>query len=77
MWTREEILTLLATEDYTPPAIENFECLKIAPDVALVTYQAVRTDAATGDRSITLRSSIWSKGSWGWRMRFHQGTRAV
>lgn len=76
VWTREEILTLLATENYDPPAIENFQCLQIAPDVALVTYQALRTDASTGDRSITLRSSIWSKGPWGWRMRFHQGTRA-
>ncbi len=77
VWTREEIVSLLATEQYDPPIMENFQCLQIAPNVALVTYQAVHTDAATGDRSITLRSSIWSKSPWGWRMRFHQGTRAV
>ncbi len=77
IWTRQEVINLLATEDYQPPVIENFACFQIAPDVALVTYHAVRTDASEGARSITLRSSIWSKGRSGWRMRFHQGTRAV
>lgn len=81
VWTREEILDLLASEEYQPPEIESFECTRIAEGVALVTYRAVRTDKATGDRSITLRSSIWSKklsgGTLGWRMRFHQGTRAT
>ena len=77
IWAREEILTLLATEEYHPPVIESFECVRIAPDVALATYHAVRTDATTGERSVTLRSSIWSKEPWGWRMRFHQGTRAL
>jgi hypothetical protein len=77
IWTREEILALLATEEYHPPVIESFECVRIAPDVALATYQAVRTDTTTGERSVTLRSSIWSKGPWGWRMRFHQSTRAL
>src|SRR5579871_3288463 len=77
LWSREEILTLLETEDYTPPALEDFACRLIAPGVALTTYQTLRTDAQTGTHQITLRSSIWvlDTDEDHWRVRFHQGTR--
>ncbi len=77
VWKREEILVLLETEDYTPPALEDFACRLIAPGVALTTYQTLRTDAQTGRRQITLRSSIWvlDTDEDHWRVRFHQGTR--
>jgi hypothetical protein len=77
VWTRDAILDLLATEDYTPPHVEDLTCRHIADGVALVLYKTIRTDAATGARSVTLRSSLWSKESDGWRIRFHQGTPAV
>ncbi|MFZ0747052.1 MAG: DUF4440 domain-containing protein [Terracidiphilus sp.] len=77
VWSRDEVLDLLATEGYQPPLMEGFECREIAPGIALVSYRTVLTDAATGKRSVTLRSSIWSKGSGVWRVRFHQGTRMV
>jgi len=76
-WTRDEILELLETEEYSPPSIEDFQCRAIAEGVALVTYRAVRTDSVTGNRTVTLRSSIWTHEALGWRMRFHQGTRSV
>lgn|SRR5579871_968963 len=77
LWSREEILALLETEDYTPPALEDFACRLIAPHVALVTYRTVRAEMQTGTRSITLRSSIWicAAATGEWRVRFHQGTR--
>lgn len=75
VWTREETLELLATETYAPPAVEGLECRMIAADAALVTYRAVRWDDATGVRKTTLRSSIWTRTSGNWQMRFHQGTR--
>lgn len=77
VWTREGILDLLATEDFEPPVMEDFECCEIAEGVALVTYKTIRTNAETGEMSVTLRSSIWSKGSGVWRMRFHQGTHSA
>jgi hypothetical protein len=77
VWTREAILDLLATEEYTPPVVEKFSCRELAEDVALATYRAVRTDAATGARAVTLRSSVWVRQSGAWRMVFHQGTRAA
>lgn len=75
VWTRHQILELLETENYQPPAMEDFKCALIADGVALVTYRTVRTNAVTSERAATLRSSLWVKESGTWRVRFHQGTR--
>ena len=77
IWTREAILDLLVTESYDPPAMEEFQCDLIGEDVALVTYKTVRADAASGLRAEVLRSSIWIREAGDWRVRFHQGTKAV
>jgi hypothetical protein len=76
IWTREAILDLLAAEDYDPPAIEDFACRSIADDVVLVTYRTVRTNPETGQQDAALRSSLWTRQSGKWVLRFHQGTRA-
>jgi glyoxylase I family protein len=75
VWTRDQIFELLAIETYTPAHIEDFACTLLAPNVALITYRAVRTDGGSGIRSSSLRSSIWTNQSGAWRLRFHQGTR--
>lgn len=77
VWTRETTLDLLKAETYSPPVVEGFVCRILGKDVALVTYRAVRSNEVTGERSVTLRSSIWARESGDWRMRFHQGTRAM
>ena len=76
VWSREQILDLLATEDYEPPAMEDFNCEQIGEGVALVTYRSVRINAQSGQSASALRSSIWVHESGGWRVRFHQGTEA-
>ena len=77
LWSRNEILDLLATEQFDPPSIESFDCRLIAANVALVTYRTVRTNAPPGEHRITLRSSIWSEMLGVWPMRFHHGSRAA
>jgi hypothetical protein len=77
VWSREQILELLAAEDYRQPAMEDFKCALIAEGVALVTYRTVRMDTQSGDRTTTVRSSLWTKQSGRWRVRFHQGTKAL
>jgi len=77
VWTRKQILELLETEDYQPPTMEDFECALVADGIALVTYRTVRADAVTSEKAATLRSSLWTKESGTWRVRFHQGTRAA
>jgi hypothetical protein len=77
VWSREEILELLAIEDYQPRAIEDFNCNGIAEGVVLITYRTVRTDPDSGQNSTALRSSIWIEEAGEWRMRLHQGTKVV
>ena len=74
VWSRAAILELLATEEYSPPAIEDFRCALLGEAVALVTYRTLRTDA-DGAVAAVLRSSLWVRDSGTWRVRFHQGTR--
>ena len=77
VWTRQPTLELLATETYTPPVVEDFACRMLGASVALVTYRAVRTNDLSGERVATLRSSLWTRESGIWQMRFHQGTRSI
>jgi len=75
-WTRNSIIELLSRETaFFPPTIEDFRCDFLSDDVALVTYRTVRTDPESGEVLSSLRSSIWTRESGEWRMRFHQGTR--
>ena len=74
VWSRDQVVELLATEDFQPPAMEAFECCVLAPRVALVTYRTVHRDAQTGARTAAVRSSIWMAQEGNWKVRFHQGT---
>jgi hypothetical protein len=75
VWSRPEIIDLLDSEDYQPPAMEDFQCNLIAEKVALVTYRTLRTNEVSGIRSGVLRSSLWVEEAGEWRVRFHQGTK--
>lgn len=52
--------------------LPDFEVRLLHPDVAQITYNsAVRYDGVVQNAR---RSSIWSRTSGGWILRFHQGT---
>lgn len=74
IWTLESVLDLLAEEEFTPPAVEDFQCIPLGADAALLTWRSIRYDAQTGHQISSLRSSIWIRENGEWRMRFHQGT---
>ena len=74
VWTRDSILELLATETYDAPSVEDFRCRVLGEHSARVTFRAVRIKA-TGERAVTLRSSLWMRKSRNWRMCFHQGAK--
>jgi hypothetical protein len=77
VWSREQILELLATEEYSRPAMEDFKCRWIGDGVVQVTYRTVRADLQSGKSAVTLRSSIWIQDSGEWRVRFDQGTKVA
>ena len=76
VWTRAEILELLAHEEgyAEAPVVRDFACRHLAMGVVLVTYRTVRMDSGPGKAREVVRSSIWARGAQGWRMLFHQGT---
>lgn len=78
VWSRAATLDLLAHEEgYTePPLVRDFACRPLALGVVLATYRALRMDTESEKPRETLRSSIWTTGTHGWQLRFHQGTRA-
>lgn len=45
----------------------------LGENTAQITYMS-ETESADGSRLLARRSSIWSKTSLGWQLRFHQGT---
>jgi hypothetical protein len=79
VWSREQIIELLATEVYQRPTVEDLACAWLGDGVVLVTYRTVRTDSESSPnqagKATVLRSSIWVMEGDDWRIRFHQGTR--
>ena len=74
VWSRPQILDLLASEPYPePPQLTDFQ-LRIltphnAPQLALVTHRTL-----SSQRGAALRSSLWRCDGMQWRCVFHQGT---
>src|SRR5579862_7015486 len=67
VWTRDQIVELLANEMSSLVGIENFRCDVLAENVALLAYRAVRTDRPMGAPVSSLRRSIWVKEGNKWR----------
>jgi len=73
LWTREDILKRLPAEQGSAKIEStNFKATVLAPEVVLITYISIRTEADI--KTEFLRSSIWRKNSDEWQMEFHQGT---
>lgn len=71
VYKREETLAAPAQEIKSTLPLKNFQVQLINQDVVLVTYVSeVHYDSL----EISNRSSVWSKTSAGWHLRFHQGT---
>jgi hypothetical protein len=68
IYTKADILTLLATETPQPIIIEAFHATPLGPESALCTYTS-RTASGSA-----LRSSLWQWHQGRWQMLFHQGT---
>ena len=70
--SREDVLSAKREHFEARLPLRDFEARLLAPDVAQVTYtSAIRYE---GGWLHSRRSSIWSRESGHWRLRFHQGT---
>ena len=73
VFTREQILDDLATENPQRIELADFVARPLTPDAVLVTWRAIRPESGTA----SLRSSVWVRRDGRWQMIFHQGTRAA
>ena len=62
--------------DSTRRSLHDFKVVELGPDVALVTYRALRYEGRERREVRSLRSSLWKRSAGGgaWKMVFHQGT---
>lgn len=74
IFSKAQILDVLAEETGRRIELTEFAVHLLAPDAALATYRAV-LHTGSGAPGATLRSSLWIRGEGRWQMRFHQGTR--
>ena len=68
VWDREQIAAALAEGPGPGAEAEDMRPVRLGDDAVLLTYVARRPDR------VTLRSSVWVRGTEGWRLFFHQGT---
>lgn len=76
VFTKAEILDLLAAESPQRIEMTEFVARLVAPDVALVTYRAARR-SQSGQDAVSLRSSLWIHHGHRWQLLFHQGTTSA
>lgn len=72
-YTRSEVIAALRAPGVAAEyCAEDFECARLAPDLAQVRYRLV--DRRQGVERQALRSSLWRRNAAGWQLLFHQGT---
>ncbi len=74
LYSKQQIISLLADEQETERCITDFEAEQLAPDVVLVTFRLASRAPQKHQPVYSLHSSIWRRDKSGWRMVFHQGT---
>jgi hypothetical protein len=77
VYRKQDVLDWLPSADSIDFSVTEFSVRELAPDVALATYRAEERSPGKDTVRKTLRSSIWKRGSDGWQMIFHQGTRSA
>jgi hypothetical protein len=71
-YNKQQILKSIKQLGGSKVALSEFQVRYLGPNVALVTYRALRDTATTSVCS--LRSSIWRNENDRWQLVFHQGT---
>ena len=76
VYNKQVVIGRIQKEETARMTLSDFKIVGLAPNVILATYRATKTETG-GQKSYSLRSSIWRKTGDKWRMFFHQGTTAA
>jgi hypothetical protein len=77
-YSRSSVIEFLLSET-SPPNVQSddFNAVKLADGVALLTYRSAHVETDGQLRNYTLRASIWVNLDNRWQVRYHQGTPAA
>jgi hypothetical protein len=76
VYDKQVVIGRIQKEETDRMTLSDFKVVILAPNVILATYRATKTETG-GQKSYSLRSSIWRKTGDKWQMFFHQGTTAA
>ena len=76
VYDKQVVIGRIQKEETARMTLSDFKIVILAADIILATYRAAKTEA-DGQKSYSLRSSIWRKTGDKWQMFFHQGTAAA
>ena len=76
VYDKRVVIGRIQKEETARMTLSDFKIVGLAPNVILAKYRATKTETG-GQKSYSLRSSIWRKTGDKWRMFFHQGTTAA
>jgi hypothetical protein len=76
VYNKQVVIGRIQKEETSRMTLSDFKVVILAPDIILATYRAAKI-AADGQKSYSLRSSIWRRAGDKWQLFFHQGTTAA
>lgn len=76
VYNKQVVLDRIRHEETARMTLSDFKIVLLSPGVVLATYRAAKI-TADGQKTYSLRSSIWRMTGHKWQMFFHQGTAAI
>ena len=76
-YDKRQVIEALQHEGAFRRSLIDFNFRRLANDVALATFRAIREDTHSGEIVSSLRSSIWRRDANEWQVVFHQGTLGI
>ena len=73
-YNKHDVLEHLPKLDEVKHTVHDFATVQISPDTILATYRAEKKGLDSGEKSFSLRSSLWQNRNGQWQVFFHQGT---
>ena len=73
VYNKKDTIEALQKEPAGQISAHDFKINLLTPEVALLTYTAIKRDSANNETT-SLRSSLWKKTGENWQIVFHQGS---
>lgn len=74
-YSKQDILDALQNQMGVKFFLSDFKAIEISPDVILAAFKLEKEITNSGEKIISLRSSIWKLDNRKWQIVFHQGTK--